>query len=56
MISEALELRMEELVTVGACVWLYMAMVGWVGAEMEDGVHAGQTQGCSHVGRCRSIS
>ena len=35
------------LVTVGVCVSLVMAVVGWVGAGMEvmDGMHAGQSQG-----------
>ena len=38
---------MDNLVTVGACVCLVMAMVGWVRSRMEvvDGMHAGQGQG-----------
>ena len=60
MISEALELRVEGgLVTVDACVWLVIAMVGWVGAWMEvvNGMHAGQSiKAMSYVGRCRSTS
>ena len=38
------------MTTVGACVWLVMAIVGWVRARMEvvDGRHAGQGRG---VGR-----
>ena len=38
--------KSDELVTVGACVWLVTAMVGWVGAGMEvvDGMHAGQSR------------
>ena len=51
--------KSDELVTVGACVWLVTAMVGWVGAGMEvvDGMHAGQSRwGGSLVGRCRSTS
>ena len=35
-----------------------MDMMSWVGEEMGvvNGMHAGQSHGVSHVGRCRSTS
>ena len=45
---------MDQLVTVGACAQLLMAVVGWWGRD-GGGMNAGQSQvGWSHVGRCQS--
>ena len=37
----------DKLVTVGSCVQLFMAMVGWVGSGIEvvECMHAGQSHG-----------
>ena len=47
--------RMGRLIRVGACVWLVIAMVGWVGAGME--VVVDKQAGKSHRGLvvCREI-
>ena len=45
--------KADKFVTVGACVWLVVALVGWVEAEMEMVVNKNVRQSQEELVACR---